>query len=158
MAKANQAVKASTKSRRVTIPAGKQYIVFDKGATVHLVDTDGVWPESIRKEFSEREEKAYIQGIKDGKNEQASTVVNARPRTMEETLQACLTMIRQHHGNDQNQITAVILNELGKDRENRVKAIREDIARAQELLGHAEACNNGFQEIRNGGFEKLNFR
>lgn len=158
MARQTRGAITHAKARRVTIPAGKDYIMFSATDTVYVVGPDGKWPDSIYNLMQKQQETAYEKGLNDGADLAKGQAVNQRSRTMEETLQEVLTMIRQHHGNDQNQIVAVVLNELGKDRQNRVKAIQEDIARATELLGHAEACNNGFNTIRNGGFEALNFR
>lgn len=150
--------KGKEKGRSVYIRAGHNYITLKPGETAYLIGEGGQWPREFIETMENREKTAYEKGRQDGQNALVNKAINMRPRTMEETLQECLTMLRQHHAKDQNQVVAIILNEMEKDRVSRVKAIQEDIARAQELLGHAEAINQGFNNIRKGGFEALNFR
>jgi hypothetical protein len=83
---------------------------------------------------------------------------NTRPLTPEEFLQNLLPTLRGFHAKDQNQILAVVLDEMNKDRERRLKELQAQLANTQELIGFCEESQRGLQLVRQGGFEQLNFR
>jgi len=145
------------RARQVTIPAGQMYITFKPGETVYLV-TDGKLPDEINNAMERREEAAYDRGVNDGKAIADGMARNCRQETPEEFLQRLLPQLRGYHAKDQNQIVAVILDEMGKDRERRLKELRAQLDNTQELIALCEESQQGLQLVREGGFEKLNFR
>lgn len=163
MAKQVKATPAPYKARRVNIPAGKKFLTFNPGDSVYIIEGDGtVYPQALRETFEKREGQAYEKGLQEGaalvekRMEEQSR--NCRMRTPEETLRDVLAMIRGHHAKDQNQILAVIMDEMGKGLADRIKGIVGTIEQQQDLLKEAELAFAGFHNVRNGGFEKLNFR
>lgn len=84
--------------------------------------------------------------------------MNQRQPTPEEFLQKVLQGLRGYHAKDQNQILAVLLDETSKDRERRLKELRQQLDNTQELISLCEESQQGLQLVREGGFEKLNFR
>jgi hypothetical protein len=140
--------------RRVTIPAGKSYVLIDPKETVYLVLKDGSYSHGLQALINKERAEAFEHGQKSP----VMQAMNARKATKEETLQNVLKQVREHHGMDQNEIIAVLLNQLMQDRGKRIKSLEDDQTRINELLGQAQDCFLGFQEVRKGGFDKLGFR
>jgi hypothetical protein len=158
MAKQQNGNLVHANSRRVTIPAYKDYLILSPGETAYVVGRDGVWPDAISNVISKREEDAYEKGVNDGKAISEGMSRNTRPLNPEEFLQSILPTIRGFHVKDQNQIVAVILDEMSKDRERRLKELRAQLDNTQELIALCEDSQRGLQLVRQGGFEQLNFR
>lgn len=152
MSKAGKALKPA--KRRVTIPAGKEYVVIDPKETVYLVLKDGSYSHSLQALINREKAVAFEEGQKSP----IMQSVNARNPTKEETLQSILKQVRSHHGMDQNEIVAVLLNCLRQDREKRIASLNDDKQKIEQLLGQANECNEGFNNVRTGGFDKLGFR
>lgn len=142
------------KARRVNIPAGQNYITVKPGEVVYLVEPDGVYPSHLQEIIDKREQTAYEKGLQEGSE---SKDRNMRQYTLEEALQHILATMRQYSAKDQNQIVAVVMSEMNKAYQARIKALAADIAHHQGLLDETEKVAAGFEAIKNGGFEKLNF-
>lgn len=149
---------ARKRARQVTIPAGKEYLLLTPGEKVYVIEADGRWPDDLDNMMRRREETAYERGVEDGKAIAEGMARNTRPLTPEEFLQNLLPTLRGFHAKDQNQILAVVLDEMSKDRERRLKELQAQLANTQELIGFCEESQQGLQLVREGGFEKLNFR
>lgn len=149
---------ARKRARQVTIPAGKEYLLLTPGEKVYVIEADGRWPDELDNMMRGREETAYEKGVDDGKAIADGMSRNTRPMNPEEFLQSILPTIRGFHVKDQNQIAAVILDEMSKDRERRLKELQAQLANTQELIGLCEESQRGLQLVRQGGFEQLNFR
>lgn len=89
---------------------------------------------------------------------QPMAAVNCRQMTKDEALEKMLAMLREFNGQDQNQIVAIILNEMTQDREKRIEDLEKERAHVEDLLEKVKANYEGFQNVRGHGFEKLNFR
>lgn len=155
MARKNHGTIVHTKARRVSIPAGHDYLIVKPGETFYLIEPDGKLPQHLQEVVDKREQTAYERGITDGVNMQERKSVQFN---VEEALQHILRVMRQYDAKDQNQILAVIMDEMGKAYAARIKTIVETIEHHQGLLGATEQAFAGFHHVRNGGFEKLNFR
>ncbi len=152
------ATSAPKKARRVTIPAGKEYLLLTPGEKVYVIGTDGQWPDDLNNTMQRREEKAYDRGVDDGKAIAEGMTRNTRPETPEEFLQRILPTLHVFHAKDQNQIAAVILDELNKARVKRLEDLKAQLDNTRELIAMCEESQQGLQLVREGGFEKLNFR
>lgn len=150
--------KPSKRARQVTIPAGKLFITFNPGDTVYVQDASGLWPDAFKKLIDKREEAAYFRGATDEKRMQEQMAKNGRPQTPEEFLQSLLPTLHNFHVKDQNQIAAVILDELNKARVKRLNELEIQLNNTRELIALCEDSQKGLQLVREGGFEKLNFR
>jgi len=158
MAKQQNGNLVHANSRRVTIPAYKDYLILSPGETGYVVGRDGVWPDAISNVISKREEDAYEKGVNDGKAIADGMARNTRPLTPEEFLQKLLPTLHDFHAKDQNQIAAVILDELNKARVKRLNDLRAQLDNTRELIALCEESMTGLQLVREGVFEKLNFR
>lgn len=146
------------RARQVTIPAGREYLLLNPGEKVFVVEADGRWPDDLDYIMRNREETAYKRGLNDGKSIAEGLTRDCRQETPEEFLQRLLPQLRNYHAKDQNQIVAVILDEISKDRERRLKELRAQLDNTQELIALCEESQQGLQLVREGVFEKLNFR
>jgi hypothetical protein len=158
MARKTNGMITHAKGRSVYIGAGLDYLTFKPGETIYVVGSDGVWPDDLNNTMQRREETAYERGVEDGKAIAEGMARNTRPLTPEEFLQNLLPTLRGFHAKDQNQILAVVLDEMNKDRERRLKELQAQLANTQELIGFCEESQRGLQLVRQGGFEQLNFR
>jgi hypothetical protein len=158
MARKTHGTITHAKGRSVYIGAGLDYLTFKPGETIYVVGSDGVWPDDLNNTMQSREETAYDKGVADGKAIAEGMARNTRPLTAEEFLQNLLPTLRSFHAKDQNQIIAVILDEMSKDRERRLKELREQLDNTQELIALCEDSQRGLSLVRQGGFEQLNFR
>lgn len=149
---------ARKRARQVTIPAGKEYLLVNPGEKVYVIGKDGCWPDDLNNTLNRREETAYERGVDDGKAIAEGMTRNTRQPTPEEFLQGLLPTLHSFHAKDQNQIAAVILDELGKAREKRLAELNAQLNNTRELIKLCEDSQNGLQLVREGGFEKLNFR
>lgn len=143
-------------ARRVTIPAGKDYVTFAAGSIVHIAQ-NGEWPQAVIDHVDEERTEAYRQGFTDAENK-LSKQVSCRSYTVEESIKIALDAIRQHHFNDQNKIVAVVLNALKTDLDTRIRSIEKEVAHKQELLKDASTCLNTFEAVKAGNFDALNLR
>lgn len=155
MARKNHGTITHTKARRVSIPAGHDYLIVKPGETFYLIEPDGKLPQHLQETVDKREQVAYERGVTDGAQMQER---DSRQFTVEEALQHILRVVRQYDAKDQNQILAVMMDEMRKSYEDRMKSLAETIAHHQGLLNATEQAFAGFIHVRNGGFEKLNFR
>jgi hypothetical protein len=146
------------RARQVTIPAGKEYLLLTPGEKVYVIEADGRWPDDLDNMMRRREETAYEKGINDGKAIAEGQARNVRQLTPEEFLQHFLPTLHSYHAKDQNQIAAVILDELTKARAKRLHDLEVQLANTRELIALCEDSQKGLQLVRDGGFEKLNFR
>jgi len=153
-----QTNEARKRARQVTIPAGKEYLLLTPGEKVYVIGTDGRWPDDLNNTMERREEKAYDRGVEDGKAIAEGMTRNTRQPTPEEFLQNLLPTLHSFHAKDQNQIAAVILDELSKARAKRLQDLEAQLANTRELIALCEESQQGLQLVREGGFEKLNFR
>lgn len=158
MARKTNGTITHAKGRSVYIGAGLDYLTFKPGETIYVVGSDGVWPDDLDNTIRKREETAYEKGVDDGKAIADGMSRNTRPMNPEEFLQSILPTIRGFHVKDQNQIVAVVLDEMSKDRERRLKELRAQLDNTQELIALCEDSQRGLQLVRQGGFEQLNFR
>lgn len=149
--------KPSKRARQVTIPAGKLYITFNPGETVYVRGREDM-PATLHEYIRQKQEKAF----EEGKAHQANLVElqarNCRPQTPEEFLQSILPALHNFHAKDQNQIAAVILDELSKARAKRLDELKAQLDNTRELIAFCEESQQGLQLVREGVFEKLNFR
>lgn len=139
-------------SRRVTIPAGKEYVTFTPGTDQVFIISPGVeWPEQLQKLIAEKSEmvakRAYEAGIKAKDHHLA-----ARMYSPQESAVEALTAIRRHGIADQNKIVAIVLNEVAASRQNQVAAIQHDIEQLEKQLRTAESMQEQFSEIQGGRF------
>jgi hypothetical protein len=153
----NTGATPSKRSRQVTIPAGKLYIVFNPGETVYLTEGKNM-PATLHEYVRQKQEQAFEEGKQFRENELNRLARNTRQQTPEEFLQSILPTIHNYHAKDQNQIAAVILDELTKARERRLGELQQQLDNVKELIGLCEDSQKGLQLVREGGFEKLNFR
>jgi hypothetical protein len=153
MAKKATGTPTPKKARRVLVPAGHDYLIVKPGETFYLIEPDGKLPQHLQEAVDKREQTAYEKGIKDG---QVMQERNMRSFTLEETISMVLQMMRQHDAKGQNQVLAVVMCEMGKAYDARMKALAEDMSRLQELHSETEKAFAGFHHIRNGAFEKMN--
>lgn len=149
---------ARKRARQVTIPAGKEYLLLNPGERVYVMGADGRWPDDIYNTMQKQQESAYERGVEDGKAIAEGMTRNRRQQTPEEFLQSILPTLHNFHAKDQNQIAAVILDELTKARERRLGELQQQLDNVKELIGLCEDSQKGLQLVREGGFEKLNFR
>lgn len=154
MAKKAKETPAPTKARRVSIPAGHDYLIVKPGETFYLIEPDGKLPQHLQEAVDKLNQTAYERGVTDGAQMQER---NSRQFTVEEALQHILRVMRQYDAKDQNQILAVIMQEMRKGYEERMKTLAETISHHQGLLDATEKAFAGFVQVRNGGLEKLNF-
>jgi hypothetical protein len=146
------------RARKVTIPAGKEYLLLTPGENVYVIGADGRWPDDLDSIMCRREETAYERGVNDGKAITDGITRHTRQPTPEEFLQKLLPTLHSFHAKDQNQIAAVILDELNKAREKRLADLKSQLDNTRELIALCEESQTGLQLVREGGFEKLNFR
>lgn len=149
---------ARKRARQVTIPAGKEYLLLTPGEKVYVIEADGRWPDDLDNMMRHREETAYERGVDDGKAIAEGMTRNSRQPTPEEFLQNLLPTLHSFHAKDQNQIAAVILDELSKARAKRLDDLKAQLDNTRELIALCEDSQQGLQLVREGGFEKLNFR
>jgi hypothetical protein len=149
---------ARKRARQVTIPAGKEYLLLNPGEHVYVIGTDGKWPDDLNNTMERREETAYDRGVDDGKAIAEGMTRNTRQQNPEEFLQSILPTLHSFHAKDQNQIAAVILDELNKARVKRLSDLEAQLSNTRELIANLEESQYGLELVREGGFEKLNFR
>lgn len=149
---------ARKRARQVTIPAGKEYLLLTPGERAYVIEADGRWPDDLNNMLRKREETAYDRGVEDGKAIAEGMTRNTGQQSPEQFLQSLLPMLHGYHVKDQNQIVAVILDELNKARVKRLNDLQAQLANTQELIGFCEESQRGLQLVRQGGFEQLNFR
>lgn len=149
-------------SRRVTVPAGMEYIVFNPkgGEKAYLLLPNESLPADFEEVLKDREAAAYTLGYQEATDaltnpNQAAQGVMESP---EELIKSILPRIRTQDVKDQNRVVAIVLAELQVDRENFMDHLQKQHDQAQERLGMAKANYEGFIAVRNGGFENLNFR
>lgn len=152
----NTTTQPGKRARQVTIPAGKLYITFNPGETIYVPGKEGM-PATLNEYIRQKQEKAFEEGRAHQANLQLQAQ-NVRQLTPEEFLQHFLPTLHNYHAKDQNQIAAVILDELTKSREKRLKDLEAQLANTRELIALCEESQQGLQLVREGVFEKLNFR
>lgn len=154
----------TAKPRRVTIPSGHDYALFAEGQKVYVITADGTMPDELAKKIDFYKKQSYELGYKKALDymemEEKKNKANseARMETPEEILQKLLPAISAQHQNDQNHIVAILLNKLAKQKERNMDNLQKQYDHVEECLSLAKSNYDGFNKIRNGGFDDLNFR
>lgn len=164
MATKKAAPTAKSKTRRVTIPAGQDYALFGKNQTAYVVGKDGRMPQELMDKIGRHETQAYNNGYKkaldDMEKEQKGAVDNgcARPETTEELLQNILQRLSAQNPKNQNKVIGLLLSEVQQWKEYRLDNLQKQYDQMGDDLEAAKANYEGFTNVRNGGFDDLNFR
>lgn len=147
------------KPKRVTIPADKVYTIHNPGDEVYVVE-NGLYPDKLARLFKEAQEKAYQQGLAEGRDQARNYAANgcAIQKSPQDVAGEALTAIRQLNKGDQNHAFAIVQQQLRIDRSRIVEALQHDYERLKGAMDDAQGALAGFDNVSKGGMEILGFR
>lgn len=158
MAKNKPVAKKFQRSRRVTIPAGHDYIAFNS------CDAPSIWlpgqpmPMQVQIAVNTAKNEAYKEGKAAGELLAKAQSQNCTAVSHDEMANKIFQQISGYAGKEQNEMLALLLNRIGEQRKHRIEGLKNEILDKQELLQSVENLLTGFNNIMNGGFDALAIR